>query len=199
VQSAAGAARPGPTASGQRGVAQHNDQRRTGQIGRHPGPGAQRQRTRRSGRRRLGRPAGSGLRAADRCQRPLLRQNAAELPGADPTPSTWRSARNSARWPTATTSPRCWPACVRATASRPTRLCWPRFTPAPADRHPGIGAKPSKWPSAASSSSAMPGAAATTRAASRCGSPGSGSSSRAPASAAMSAPAAESHTCRPCS
>ena len=64
---------------------------------------------------------------------------------------------------------------------------------------PGIGANPSNRPSAASSWSAMPGAAATTRAASRCGSPGSGSSTRAPASAAMSAPAAESHTCRPCS
>ena len=63
----------------------------------------------------------------------------------------------------------------------------------------GIGARPLNRSRAANSSSAMPGAAATTNPAPSTGPFCAGNNTRAPASAAISAPAAQSHTCSPCS
>lgn len=78
--------------------------------------------------------------------------------------------------------------------------CWPRSTPTAADRpaQSGIGSRPLNRCSAANSSSAIPGAAATTT---NPAPPALGvdNNTRAPASAAINAPAAQSHTCTPCS
>ena len=76
-----------------------------------------------------------------------------------------------------------------------------RSMPTPADRRCSSkeSGRPPKRSSRSSSSDAMPGAATSDQTGAVGRAPGSGSRTRAPASAAMSAPAAQSHGLRPCS
>ena len=222
VQPAAAGRGRHPDRTGQPGHACHDDRGGSRQARRHQDPRAQRQRTGRPGRRGRRRPSRSGLRPADRGQRhrvqntrlqcqgqirfgPAGRAAAAALWLVAPCTELYQDQRGddtvdlaigtdfgdlshnddtdavlASLRPDATQ-----PADPLAADQGPRRRLLTRSSGAPARR------------SAASNSAAMPGAAATMRSESPPST--GGRSSRAPASAAISAPAAQSQTWTPSS